>query len=190
MKEKIKDFLLHFLIIYVVFIVVGGVIQLITYPEEIKLNDSEENKEKYTELKREAELILDDNECHNTIKEMINNYEKTSFNGKININKYFYDENFVPYVGFALSLKDNCNNYQAKINEENINGKIVANALIFERIFNGSKIFSYEISIKDIFAREIYGTGIEAAEYDMERKLELEIIKELLEIVKEDKING
>ena len=189
MKERIKSFLLHFLIIYILFVLITSIYTLITYSTTIKLSDTKENINLLNKYKSEADTILNDNACHKSIKNMISFYEKTSYNGIIDRNNFDFSWNAKTPISMGSELVANCDIYRDRFNEENIIGKIVASSLLFEEVFYMPNQFKYEISFKDIFSRELYEGNIINAEYNSERKLELEIIKELLEIVKEDEVS-
>ena len=152
MKEKIKDFILHFLIIYIVFIVIISFIKLINYPTTIELHDDQKNIEKYTEYKDEANKILEDNECHNTIKNIINYYEETSYHGPVELKEFDFTETSL--LTYALNLINNCSEYKEKFDEKNVFGKMVSSSVTYEEIFYKPYLFKYEINIDDIFGRE------------------------------------
>ena len=111
-----------------------------------------------------------------------------SFHKKI-IAKFIYDEKHAWPVHFVLMLTANCSQYQSRLNEENVYGKLMNNSLIYEVIFNTPNTFKYELRIEDI--GEIFDTSsvkdtvsrfIPSYEYSFERKLELEVMRELLDI--------
>jgi len=187
MKEKIKDFILHFFIIYVIFIVVVSLIKLINYPTKIELHDSEKNIAKYEEYKNEADQILKDNKCHNTIRDVIKYYKETSYDGEVDLNKFDFTESST--LTYALELVNNCEEYKTKFEEKNVFGKMVAGSVTNEELYYKPYLFKYEISIDDLFGRENFESDIASTKYDVEKKSELELISELLEVVKEGEIN-
>ena len=63
---------------------------------------------------------------------------------------------------------------------------MVSSSVTYEEIFYKPYLFKYEINIDDIFGRENFESYIISTKYDVEKKSELELISELLEIVRED----
>ena len=103
MKKDIRTGLLFVSIFYVVAIVFLMIMNFCLSTSSIELHDSDENVKKIKELRREA-LALEVNKCSVVINDMITYYEKTSFDGDVNLKEKYGDLFFLSQTSGPIKI--------------------------------------------------------------------------------------
>lgn len=185
MKEKIKNQVFAISIFYSVVILVLMISNITSAVTSIELYDSEENRNKLNEYKKEI-ATLNQNECTTTINKIVKYYENTSYNGKIELKDiYNIEEGFLSYFG---EMKDNCNITDEQLKKYNLSNKFISSTIHQEEIFT-KYYFQYELNFSDNLNRTIIEPTLYNIEYEISKNTQLEIISILLDISKEVVVN-
>jgi len=185
MKEKIKNQVFAISIFYSVVILVLMISNITSAVTSIELYDSEENRNKLNEYKKEI-ATLNQNECTTTINKIVKYYENTSYNGKIELKDiYNIEEGFLSYFG---EMKDNCNLTDEQLKKYNLSNKFISSTIHQEEIFT-KYYFQYELNFSDNLNRTIIEPTLYNIEYEISKNTQLEIISILLDISKEVVVN-
>ena len=176
--ENVKKYVFCLFIAYsviIVFLLYNNEKNIIT---SFNFIDSEENISKINKLEKQYNKLIK-NECTDSIKELIDGYRKTSYKNKIDIgelrNVYFY---YVPFSVQYQHAKDNCN--LSKTDEDEIGLKfsiVIKNINEIENYLN----YTHEVRMEDV-SLSIYNYDFLSIKYHAIKKLQLEIIEELIEV--------
>ena len=151
MKEKLKNYVFGISIFYSLMILILMIINITTATTSIELHDSEENKNKLNEYKKEI-ATLKQNDCTTTINKLINYYEATSYNGKIKLKDiYNIEQGLLSYYG---EMKENCNLTEEQLKKYNFPNKFITATIEQEEMFM-KHYFQYELKFTDVLARTI-----------------------------------
>ena len=187
MKEKInfKNVVATLLFAYMIGVVGLMVFNYSTAVKSVELTDTKENIAKLNELKKEADNIRNV-ECRNIINELIQKYEYTSYNGEISLKEF--------YLG-AIHKGEVILNYYPKAKEacyisEDDNEKYnFPYSFIYAQIPDDEimkeYVFQYELHLKDYFTRDVLDTRLAGVEYQIQRKNELMLISNIIEMERE-----
>lgn len=183
MKEKIKKTILYLSIIYSIIVIGMMFINRFSLTSSIELSLNE--KDNYIIDKYALEIkLMEQTECTDTIKEMINFYKKTTYNGKVNL-KEMYNYNIEnSYLSLYSKASKNCNLTEEEKEKNNLSAEVLTVVMQEEKIIQ-QYIYQYELSIKDIYIRNINEPYLENTIYNIRKKMEKEVIKNLIEITKE-----
>ena len=183
MKENIKKMVLGSFIFYVLAIAILMIFNYNNVVVEVDLSDSEASLEKLNKYKKQVQ-VLEKNDCTKVINDMIDYYEKTSFNGIVNVNeKYDYDMENGGLRFFSLA-REKCNLKDDDIEKYNLPLRFMAYVIPIEHSYQ-EYMFQYEISLKDAWTRLIASAELDDVDYNINRHILLEIIDNLLEIYNE-----
>ena len=187
MKENIKKILIGSFIFYSIVIVILMLFNYNNATIGIELSDSNENKEKLNNYKKQVQL-LESNECTDIISELIAYYEKTSYDGIVNLKEMYNFVNENSFLSFFTKIKEGCSLSDVDIDKYNLPTKFISSSILQEHLYLNNR-FQYEISLKDIWARDIADTYLVGTEYSISKKIQLEIIGNLIEIYNEREIS-
>ena len=186
MKEKLKNYLFGISIFYSTIIILLITLNTITSTNTIELYDLKENKTKLNEYKNEISL-LEQNSCTTTINQIINYYEKTSYNGEVDLKKFYNQGLEESILSLYMNAKENCNLTEDDIEYYNFPTKVLATTIWQEELLK-NHYFQYELTFKDIFTRSIVEPEISNIEYKISKNLQLEIIRDLIEFTNKEEI--
>ena len=179
MKETLKKFIFITSIFYAVTIVLLMLYSYSTSTVLFKFTDSKENLKKLDEYKEELKTI-EDSACKSTINDLIVHYEKTSYNGEVNLKDfYFSDEGILKY---AQSHFTNCELDEKE--KEELSNYYVTAMLQFEETINDIR-FQYEIRIPDRYNRGVIQPILNNLRYRTNRNTILDLIDTSINILKE-----
>lgn len=178
MKEKIKQIILYFGIFYIVTITIMLIINILTSTKYIELSDQDENLAKLNELKQELPK-LEQNECTNSINNLIIIYETTSYNGRINLQNYTNQDNFLEKF---YETKEICQLTDEEFNQNYISPLV--NLMITNENFLLDYRYQYKLHIPDIIWGDTRSI-LTYHEYFIIKLEELTIINNLIETIKE-----
>ena len=188
MKEKLKFYLFASSIFYSITILLLIIFNISNSVTSIELFDSIENINKLNEYKKEVTL-LEQNSCTNTINQMIDYYEQTSYNGKVNLKDIYNLGIEKSLLSFYIEIKENCDLTDKDIEKYNLPTKVLASSIQQDELLQ-NYYFQYELNLKDIFTRTVIEADISNTEYKISKNLQLEIIANLIELSNEEvKIN-
>lgn len=187
MKENIKKILIGSFIFYSIVIVILMIFNYNNATLEIELSDSNENIQELNNYKKKVNL-LENNECTSIIRELITYYEKTSYNGIVNLKEMYDLAGKNSFLNFFTKIKEKCILSDEDIDKYNLPTKFISYQMPQEHLYQQNR-FKFEISIKDIWARNIAETSLIGTEYNISKKIQLEIIDNLIEIYNERDIS-
>ena len=181
MKKKIMNSLLIISIAYSIIIIVLMLCSYSTSINIIEFNDSNDNIKMLNNYKEELKNI-ESSACKNALSELINHYEETSFNGDVDLkNMYLNDKGVLHY---ATAIFNDCN--LTDENKTSIGIKIITASIQFDEVLETLK-FQYEIRVPDLSNRSILEVGLNTIRYNINRKNQLEAIKELIDILSKER---
>lgn len=181
MKDSIKKILFIISIFYSLVVIVLMLVNSANVVTDIELYDTEENKVKLNQYKNELSL-LEQNDCTDVVNEMIEYYEQTSYNGKVNL-KEMYNKNYgKSFLSFYMDVRNKCSLTDSFIKENKLVTKFLTETTQREELYQ-RYMFQYEIKIKDNFMRNIAEPDITRIEYKINKEVELEIISVLVDML-------
>lgn len=185
MKKNIRVGLLFVSIFYVVSVVCLMIMNFCLSTASVELHDSKENVNKIKELRKEA-LALDVNKCSIVINDIITYYEKTSYDGNVNL-KEKYDmlnsENG-GFLGYYTKIKEHCGLTDEE-REKYDYPNLFITAVIQDEAILHRYLYQYELGFKDLYFRMIAEPNLNNTEYLIKKRTELRIISNVIEMVKE-----
>lgn len=185
MKKNIRTGLLFVSIFYIVSVVGLMIINFCLSKSNVELHDSDDNVKKIKELRQEA-LSLEVNSCTIVINDMITYYEKTSYDGKVNL-KEMYDmlnsEN-ISFLEYYLQIKEHCGLTDAE-REKYDYPHLFMTAVIQNEAMLQRYLYQYELGFKDLYFRMIAEPNLNNTEYLIRKRAELKAISNVIEMVKE-----
>ena len=186
MREKVKNMLFIISIFYSLVIIVLIGITTKNLVDTVELHDTEENRKLLLSYKEQL-LKLDQNDCTDVIDKMIKHYEETSYDGLVVLREmYEYGlENGI--LSYYQSAKDKCNISLRDEKKYNLKSKFLTVSIQGDELFQ-KYYFQYELSIKDRPIRLIAEPFLLNVEYKINRDMELEIIKSLIELSSKERV--
>lgn len=177
MKEKIKN---SFFIISIAYSILVIVLMLYSYHTSINVipfRDDEENLQALNDYKERLQNV-NESSCKKALDNLINHYEKTSYDGDVNLQELYFSEDY--YLEYAADIFNNCN--LNKEERESIAIKMITASIQLDEIFQRLS-FQYELRIPDLTNRDIMAIDTNTIEYNINRKNQLEIIKIVTDIL-------
>ena len=195
MKEKIKNIIFNGAITYTIIIIMLMIINICDSGKELDFGNIDFNFEKLNQYKQEVSMI-ENIECRNVINGMIEHYENTAYQGKVNIKKLNDDLwNKWPMSGYALTneLSNRCSISEQVLDENNFTYKalLVAGTLgTLPDVYNSG----YELTIPDYIFIENSRYATKVANtlsfYRFFKTIELELIEDAIGMAKEGEGNN
>lgn len=183
MKDKVKDGIFIISMFYSVVIVVLMFYAYFNTNNVLEIVTSDNDKAYFDEqIKKYKDDLnsIESRECQNEISKLITYFEKTTYNGKVNLrDKYFEDESFMTYVQDTF-VKCNIPTEEQKT----MGLKAVNSSALFEGEIQKYR-FQYEIRIPDIAMRKTIEPSMSNTAYSLSKYSELEFIKDAIELSKE-----
>ena len=184
-KKNIRTGLLFVSIFYIVSVVGLMIVNFCLSTSNVELHDSDDNVKKIKELRQEA-LSLEVNSCTIVINDMITYYEKTSYDGKVNL-KEMYDmlnsEN-ISFLEYYLQIKEHCGLTDDE-REKYDYPHLFMTAVIQNEAMLQRYLYQYELGFKDLYFRMIAEPNLNNTEYLIRKRAELKAISNVIEMVKE-----
>ena len=185
MKKNIRTGLLFVSIFYIVSVVGLMIMNFCLSTSNVELHDSDDNVKKIKELRQEA-LALEVNSCTIVINDMITYYEKTSYDGKVNL-KEMYDmlnsEN-ISFLEYYLQIKEHCGLTDVE-REKYDYPHLFMTAVIQNEAMLQRYLYQYELGFKDLYFRMIAEPNLNNTEYLIRKRAELKAISNVIGMVKE-----
>ena len=178
MKENIKKTIFIISILYSFIIIALMLYSYSTSINTIEFNDDVKNIKTLNEYKEDLKNI-EESTCKNTLNKLINHYEKTSYSGKVNLKDM--DEGRI--IKYAKAIINDCN-----LNDEikdSIAIKMITSSIQFDEVIQ-KLYFQYEIKIPDLNNRLAMEPNMNALRYNINRKNQLEVIKIIIDKLKEE----
>ena len=187
MKEKIifKNVVATLLFAYMIGVVCLMIFNYSTAVRSVELTDTKENIAQLNELKIEAENIKNV-ECRNVVNELIQKYEYTSYNGEISLKDFYLGAIHKGEVilGYYPKAKEAC--YISDDDNAKYNFPYTFTyAQIPDDEIMKEYVFQYELHLKDYFTRDVLDTRLAGVEYQIQRKNELTLISNIIEMERE-----
>lgn len=185
MRKNIRSGIFFISIFYIISICFLMIMNMGLSVSKIELYDSDENKEKLAELKEEL-LVLESNSCTTVIDEMIVYYEKTSYDGVVELKAMYDIENpdSMSFLNYYLKLKDNCNITDEDNEKYDFPNLFITSTIQNEAIYQ-RYLYQYELGLKDLYFRAIAEPNINNVEYLIRKRAEIKVISNAIEMVKE-----
>ena len=185
MRKNIRSGIFFISIFYIISICFLMIMNMGLSVSKIELYDSDENKEKLAELKEEI-LVLESNSCTTVIDEMIVYYEKTSYDGVVELKEMYDIENpdSMSFLNYYLKLKDNCNITDEDNEKYDFPNLFITSTIQNEAIYQ-RYLYQYELGLKDLYFRAIAEPNINNVEYLIRKRAEIKVISNAIEMVKE-----
>lgn len=180
MIGKLKRYIFIISITYSVLIIFFMIFNICNSVSHIELYDSEDNIQKLNILKKEINN-LENNDCKLIINELVNYYEKTSYNGLIKLKDIYDVEQDKGLLSYYVKSVEKCSINESNIKKYNLPFKFLT-ASIQQNELLQNYYFQYELNFKDIITRYIVEPDIHNVEYKISKTLQLEIITNLIEI--------
>ena len=177
MKDKIKNSLLIIAIVYSITILALMLYSYNTSINTIELNDGNEN---ITVLNNYKEKIknIEESTCKNALTNLIEHYDKTSYNGIVNLKDKYFSEDSV--LNYATDIFNNCH---LSDNDKNaIALKMLTASIQFDTVVE-RLLFQYEIRIPDYDNRLLMELSLNEISYNINRKNQLETMALLIDIL-------
>ena len=181
MKEIIKE---HLVVISILYGIVIILLMGITYFKMDKHVEFQEDTDFIVTLnnyKKEI-MLLEDTNCKSTLNKLVNYIEQNNLSGKVNLkdyyNKVFYNNESI--LSFYGEIKDNCSMITEDVAKEHNLPIMFITASI-----QNDEMYQYEINTKDLYFRNISEPALTSIENKIKNEMELKLIKDVLEIVKD-----
>ena len=187
MKENIKKMIVGSFIFYCAIIVILMLFNYSNAIVEIELSDSVENIETLNNYKNQVQL-LEQNKCTNIISELIDYYEKTSYDGMVNVKEMYDFASENVFLSFFSKIKEKCSLSDEDMDKYNLPVKFISYQMPQEHLYQ-KNMFQYELGLNDILMRNIAEPSLIGTEYNISKKIQLEIIDNLIEIYNEREIS-
>lgn len=184
-KKNIRTGLLFVSIFYIVSVVCLMIMNFCLSTSNVELHDSDDNVKKIKELRQEA-LSLEVNSCTIVINDMITYYEKTSYDGKVNLKEMydmFYSEN-ISFLEYYLQIKEHCGLTDAE-REKYDYPHLFMTAVIQNEAMLQRYLYQYELGFKDLYFRMIAEPNLNNTGYLIRKSAELKAISNVIGMVKE-----
>lgn len=178
MKEKIKNIIITISIFYMISISLLTIINLHNTTTKIYVKMKDFTKE-FIELKEKVESI-DNIECKNSIKKMIDKSEKYVIKEKLDLKDLRKNGSLIPEYGQTLKK---CNISQK--DSEYLSPYVLNSVLIYEEYFKDIS-YDYELSLRDIEGRIISEISMNHSKLNSNKHLEIELINKIIEVQNEE----
>lgn len=182
MRDKIKSLIFIISMAYSIVIIVLMLYSYSTSINTIEFNDNEDNIKLLNNYKEKLANI-EASTCKNSINELINHYEKTSFNGNVNLKEKYLGEVEIGIIKYAPSIIKECN--LSDTDRSTMALKMLTSSIQFDEVIETLK-FQYEIRIPDLNNRSMMETSLNPIRYNINRKNQLDIIEMLIDNLKEE----
>lgn len=178
MKEKIKRIIFTVAILYSIIVVILMFYSYSTSINTMPFTDESDNINTLNKYKEDLKNIKESS-CKNALNNLINHYERTSYNGKVNLKDKYMDEDGV--LKYAQAIFNDCNlkeDVRQKIAIKTITSSIQIDEVLKELYFQ------YEIRIPDLNNRSIMEMSFNTIRYKINRENQLEVIEMLVDMLK------
>lgn len=168
-------------IFYVIAIIVLIIFTGILKTDTFYITKNEEYDEKLNSYKQKLSS-MEDNGCNKSIKNMIDYYERTNFDGNVKYKDYnmqMIDSD--PFLSNFSKIKTACNLSDEVIEKYDLKLLFLSSFIQFDEIMQ-DYYYNYELSLKDIEFRIVFEPSLFNYEYQINRKSILAIISNLIEI--------
>lgn len=183
MKAYFKFFLFGCSIFYSIVIIILMSLSLYCSNSSVSLVVNKENDLVIENYKTEMGL-LKDKACADVINSMIKYYEETAYNGEVNLRELYEYANTTSFLPLYVKARENCNITDEDNNKHNLPAEVLTIVMQQENLFQ-RYYYQYELSMKDIYTRYMIDPTFTPTEYNIRKKMELEVIGDLIEIVNE-----
>jgi len=190
MKEKLKNSLIMFSIFYITIITILMFITYVNAEDTIHFEVVDNFNETLNNYKEEASSITNI-DCQKYVNNLIDYVEKTNYSGDVNIKDMFnnvYSEEIL--LSYYLKGKEAC----LQFTDENAKEYELPSMFITASIQNDEILqkytTQYELIIKDNLVRLITEPQLVNTENNIKQNTELNIIKNIIEMVKENNESG
>ena len=180
MKEKLKNTIFIISIIYSITIILLMLYTYTTSTNTIKLTDNKENITTLNNYKQRLNNIKP-TPCTNSLNNLINHYENTSYNKKVNIKDKYNEKDWI--VDYFQPINNNCN--LDKETKESLSTKILTASIQFDEVLQ-KLYFQYELKIPDLNNRSLIEPNLDQIRYNINRKNQLDAIKTIIDLLEED----
>lgn len=168
-------------IFYVIAIICLIVFTGILKTDSFYIAKNEEYDEKLNSYKQKLSS-MEDNDCNKSIKNMIDYYEKTNFDGDVKYKDYNMQMiDSEPFLSNYSKIKNACNLSDEIIEKYDLELLILSSFIQFDEIIQ-NHYYNYELSLKDIDFRLVSEPSLFNYEYQINRKSILAVISNLIEI--------
>jgi hypothetical protein len=178
LKEKIKEIIFTIAILYSIVIVILMIYSYNTSINTMPFTDESDNITTLNKYKEDLKNI-EESSCKTALNNLINHYERTSYNGIVNLKDKYLDEDGVLKYAEAIfkdcSLKDDI---RQKIAIKTISSSIQIDEVLKELYFQ------YEIRVPDLNNRSIMEMNFNTIRYKINRENQLEVIEILVDMLK------
>ena len=183
MKEKIKGIIFTIAIIYSIVIVLLMLYSYSTSINTMPFTDESDNINTLNKYKQDLKNIKEST-CKSALNSFINHYERTSYNGIVNLKDKYMDEEIV--LKYAEAVLNDCNlkeNVRKKISFNLLTSSIQLDEILKELYFQ------YEIRVPDLNNRSIAEIDLSTISYHINRWYQLETIDMIIDMLKEEHEN-
>lgn len=177
---KNKKYIFIIACVYMIIVTLSALINLNNSVSYVYLKDSKENKASLEKLKNQTKKVNNE-KCRNAINQLINKYEDTSYNDKVNL-KELYNEN-PTYLLLYMTIKKDCKITKKEEKDYNLPSLLLNAQIDDEKLFQ-NYMFQYELNFKDTYSREMLEIDLIQIQYKLQRETLLHSISHLLEIEK------
>lgn len=186
LKEKIKEHLLVISIIYGIIIILLMLFTYLKMDTNISLNNTDISKE-INKYKKQINLI-ENNKCKTELLNYTNYINENNFKNKTNIRSY-YRKTFLSgesILTYYSKIKNSCKITNEKAKEYNLSTMFITATIQTDEIIQ-TYMYQHEIRLDDFYFRDIAEPSIIQVENQIKKENELNIIKNILKIINENK---
>lgn len=182
MKEKIKIFIFNSFIFYVIIIIILTIVNMLNFISEIELNNNDENNSKIIVLEDRVNK-LENSACKSLLKEMINTYNETSYDGIVKLSEFYNVYwNGTSILQFYNQIEEKCNINNEEMKNIDLHRESLNSVLYIENLV-GKHMFQYEINLIDNYMHEIGEANTINMQYQLSKASELKIIENILDYI-------
>ena len=175
-KEYFKKVIFYVSLFFVILVSTLGIIHLLKIDNTIELHDTEVNLIRLDAYKKRIDKIkwsyLKDD-----VQKLIDRYEATSFDGEVDVIKFFRNFHNEPSAIMSKLTEEEKNKY-------NISSQLLAYFIRYDELFL-KKQFQYEILVMDTYSRYLYEPSMNQIKYFSIKSSELNLIDSLITILEE-----
>lgn len=184
-KKNIRTGLLFVSIFYIVSVVGLMIVNFCLSTSNVELHDSDDNVKKIKELRQEA-LALEVNKCSVVINDMINYYEKTSYDGEVNLKKMYeevWNDDF-SFLSYYSQIKEHCGLSDEERKKYDYPNLFINASIQNDEIYH-RYLYQYELGFKDLYLRLIVEPNFNNIDYRIGKTAQVNVISNVIEMVKE-----
>lgn len=182
MKEKIKGIIFTIAIVYSIVVVILMLYSYSTSIITISFTDKSDNINTLNKYKEDLKNIQESS-CKIALNSLINHYERTSYNGIVNLkDKYIEEDGTLKY---AEAIIKNCN-LKDDVRQK-IALKMITSSIQFDEVLK-ELYFQYEIRIPDLNNRSIMEISLYTIRYEINRVNQLDTIEMLVDMLKGEQV--